>query len=306
MKELYLVAGISKQALHKYNRRKEYVLSVSAKVISHCNEIRKNHKRMGCRRMYWKVSSQVQVGRDLFEQIGFTNGFKLKLKRSVIKTTWASKLQVCPNYLEGRTLTGINQALQSDFFYLKVGQLDYYGIAIIDVYSRRLLALHVSNKLTAQELVKALREAVKNRKGLSFKDCIFHSDRGTQFLALHFKEELEKYQFKQSMCKLAQENAYVERVQGTIKNEYLGELILTPDNIQSQIKKIKNLYNYERPHTQLGKISPICYENRLLNLKGNEGPPLTVYEWTHPLLTKNVVTNKEKRSKKETTTLINN
>jgi len=302
MKDLYLVAGISKQALHQYNKRNEYLLITSKQVISHCNKIRQDHKRMGCRRMYWKVKNQVNVGRDVFEQIGFSNGFKLKLKRSVVKTTWASKLQVFPNCLEGRTLTGMNQALQCDFFYIKIENTDYYGIAIIDVYTRRLLALHVSTRLTSLELIKALREAVKSRKGASLKDCIFHSDRGTQFLSLNFKEELKKNQFRQSMCKMAQENAYVERVQGTIKNEYLSELVLTPKTIQSEIKRIKHLYNFERPHSKLDNQTPMEFENLISKLTQNERRPLTVYQWSHPLLTNMPVINKEKRSKKETTT----
>jgi len=302
MNDLYDLSGITRQALHKYNTRKEYKLKVTSEVLNHCQKIRKKHKRMGCRRMYQKVSNEIAVGRDIFEQIGFANGYKLKIKRSVIKTTWASKLQVCANHLEGKTLTNINQAWQGDFFYLKVDNVDYYGIAIIDVYSRRLLALHISRRLTSQELIKAFHQAINNRKGIIASNCIFHSDRGTQFLAQDFKTELSKYHFKQSMCKLAQENAYVERVQGTLKYEYLFETSLTSHNLQSQIFKIKDLYNSDRPHSELGYRTPADFEHAINKLSLTDKPQLTIYKWVHPLLTTTNVINKEKRSKKETIT----
>lgn len=301
MKDVYSVAGISKQAIQKYQKRKDAVLDLSMKVIHHCTQTRKSHPRMSCRRIYKKVADELPIGRDLFEQIGFNNGFKLKIKKNQMKTTWSSKLPAFENLLEGKTITDINQAWQCDFFYLKVEGIDHYGVTIIDIYSRQLLALQVSRSLSANQLIKAFKEALKVRKGEGITRCIFHSDRGRQFFAEDFKALL-KNSFTQSMCKLPQENAYVERIQGTLKYEYLFETELTIKDLSSQIKFIQYLYNYERPHTQLGNLSPIQFEQQLNQTKKTDMPQLTVYEWAHPLLTKIPVTNKEKRSKKETTT----
>ena len=66
-------------------------------------KIRKNHKRMSCRKMYVRVKDHVPVGRDIFEQIGFANGFKLQIIRSKQRTTWATKLDVFENLLEGNS-----------------------------------------------------------------------------------------------------------------------------------------------------------------------------------------------------------
>ena len=111
MKDLYIAAGISKQAIYKYRLRQEYISSVSKEVIKVCNKIRKNHKRMSCRKMYSRVKNTMQVGRDNFEQIGFSNGFKLQIVRNKHRTTWATKLAIFDNHLEGKVFNGLNQAL---------------------------------------------------------------------------------------------------------------------------------------------------------------------------------------------------
>ena len=120
MKELYSIAKVTKQALHQHRARRLETDTSKAMVIAECKKIRKNHKRMGCRRMYVMVKTKVPVGRDIFEKIGFGNGYKLKMKRNPVITTWSQKVEVHPNLLEGKVLTGINQAWQSDIFYIKI------------------------------------------------------------------------------------------------------------------------------------------------------------------------------------------
>jgi putative transposase len=300
MKDLYSVAGISKQAIYKYRLRQEYISSVSKEVIEACNKIRKSHKRMSCRKMYSRVKNMVQVGRDNFEQIGFSNGFKLQMARNKRRTTWATKLAVFDNHLEGKIINRLNQALQSDIFYFEVAGKPYYGVCIIDVYSRRLLALHVSKTLRAEQNIIALRKAVKARIGMTFKGCIYHSDRGTQYISQLHIALLKELEMTPSMCKLPQENAYAERVQGTIKHEYLDPELITEGNIQNKVKRILWLYNNERPHSSLGNRTPVEYEQYISSLDKKDRPQMTVYKWSHPLLTEMPVANKkEKRSKKE-------
>jgi putative transposase len=300
MKELYSVADITKQAVHKYKLRKTHVENISKMVINECSKIRQNHKRMSCRRMFVRANTKVPIGRDIFEQIGFANGFKLQVIRSKKKTTWATKLAVFDNQLEGKTLNGINQAMQSDIFYFDVEGKAYYGISIIDVYSRRLLALHVSKTLRAEQNILALKKAMSERKGHSIQGCIFHSDRGSQYISSAQIKLLEESKMIPSMCKLPQENAYAERVQGTIKQEYIDPELLTEKNLQKKIKQIKWLYNNERPHTSLGNKTPVEFEEFINKLSPVDRMQLTVYKWSHPLLTKLPLMNKkEKSSKKE-------
>jgi len=295
MKELCQIAGISKQALWSHKKREQVHCSKTEQVIAAMNQIRKDHKRMGSRRMYYSCEETPPVGRDIFERIGLENGFRLKRLRNVRKTTWSQCVEVFPNRIEGIIINGINQVWQSDIFYIKIEGVSNYGICIEDVYSRKILALHISTSLSAEQLLKALRMAVRERKGTKVAGCIFHSDRGSQYIDRGVKKFLQDNQMPGSMCKLPQENAYVERVQGTIKYEYLFEMELTNKNKYKQIRKSIHLYNDKRPHTSLGMMTPTAFEQAVEKMDENLRPEMKIYQWNHDLSTNSGVFNKRKK-----------
>ena len=299
MIDMYVIAGISKQALWKHRKRLQDQLQVTRDVVDMIEDVRINHKRMGCRRIYYTAKEPLPIGRDLFEQIGFANGFKLKLKRNVMRTTWSQRVEVFSNLIEGMVLNDINQVWQSDIFYLKVEGADYYGVSIEDVYSRKLLALHLSKSLTAEQNVKALKTALKARKGSKVNGCIFHSDRGSQYISDIHKTLLREVGMKISMCKMPQENAYVERVQGTLKYEYFFEHTLTEANLSRMIQKILRWYNEERPHSELNMMMPTQFEKHVQTLVAKDRPEMKIYAGYTELLTKNEVANKKKKSSKK-------
>lgn len=306
MKGLHDVAGITKQALWKYRKRQEVISSIREQVVKNIEDIRKRHKRMGCRKMFYACRERVAVGRDAFEQIGLSNGYRIKRRRSEIKTTWSQRIEVYPNLIEGITLNGINQAWQSDMFYLKVEGKSYYGVTIIDVYSRKLLALHISRSLSAIQLGIAMRKALRSRSGQDLHGCIFHSDRGGQYISNGHKMLLQKNGMRISMCLLPQENAYAERVQGTLKEGYLNPFDLREKNLRYMIPKIIRYYNRERPHIGLQMMSPDMYENQISKLSENSRPEMLIYQWDHEYLTKSQVINKKKKEakKKKSTQII--
>ncbi len=306
MKELYTITGISKQALWSHNKRQETRMIREELVIGMIKQIRKDHKKMGCRRMYFATTKEPPVGRDAFERIGLSSGFRLQRKRSSIKTTWSQRVEVYPNLIEGKIINGINQVWQSDIFYIKIEGKDYYGVCIEDVYSRKLLALHLSKSLSSKELVKAFKKAIKVRSGTQIQDCIFHSDRGSQYIAKDFKVLIKEKQMKPSMCLLPQENAYVERLQGSIKYEYLFEFELKEKNLARQAGKILRLYNDYRPHSNLDMMTPKAFEQHVQNMEENSRPEMQIYQWNHELLTKKVVFNKKKKEAKKKKVNINN
>jgi transposase InsO family protein len=300
MKELYSVAGISKQALWKYKERQTRMSEITEDIVRIMKDIRIRHKRMGCRSMYYANHQPVSVGRDIFEKIGFANGFKLNHKPNRLKTTWSQRVTIYPNLIEGMLLTGINQVWQSDIFYIRVEDQDYYGVSIEDVYSRRLLALHLAKDLRAVQVERALHKALLVRKGQNLSDCIFHSDRGSQYISDRVTQLLHDHRMQISMCKLPQENSYVERIQGTLKYQYLFEADLTEKNLGNEIKKTMRYYNFERPHSSLDKLSPVKFEQIIENMLETQRPKLQIYKWTVGFSTNpEVIDKKEKSSKKE-------
>lgn len=295
MKDLLSMAGITKQALWKHHQRQELKREWIDKCLSIMRRIRTRHKHMGCRSIYDVPSIESPVGRDRFISIGLENGFRLKRSRNRHKTTWSQSVEVFPNRIEGRTLDRINQVWQSDIFYHEENGRTYYGITIIDVYSRRLLGLHLSKSLRAEENVKALKKAIKSRSGHNLVGCTFHSDRGSQYISQVHKSLLDQQGMQKSMCKLPQENAYAERVQATIKHYYLCDELLEGQDLNIVARRIMRKYNSERPHSELGMMTPIAFEKHVEKLPQNRRPKVLIYKWNHSLSTNSELFTKRKK-----------
>jgi len=281
MKELYEISGISKQSLYKYRLKLQKEIKEKEQVKNLMEKYRKEHKRMSCRKIYFreKEKSNICFGRDRFEKIAFSLGYKVRQKRNVMKTTWGQRVNVYPDLVTGTTINNINQVFQCDIFYLKIGNKNYYAVTIVDIYSRVLLSLHISTSLQAKEIVKAIKKLLKSRDKKAIEFCIFHTDTGSQFISKEVQDLLKSLNMRQSMCDIAQKNAYVERLQGILKYEYLFENNLTDRNIHSITRKIIKLYNEERPHLSLKNKTPIEYEAYINQLNDDKRPKMKVYDW---------------------------
>src|SRR6187551_3820173 len=97
MNELYSVAGISKQGLWKHQRLQAHRNIIAEQCIASMNETRTDHKQMGARAMFYAAKQPPPVGRDVFEAIGLSNGFRVKRKKNKFKTTWGQRVIVYPN-----------------------------------------------------------------------------------------------------------------------------------------------------------------------------------------------------------------
>jgi putative transposase len=276
MNDLYRVTGTSKQAFHQYLDKQMSVLEEQGQLLVIIGQIRADHPRLSVRRMYVMIRPQ-SMGRDKFEQFCYANGFKLAVKRAYHRTTNSLGVTRFENLIAGRELTGINQVWASDITYYRIGERFYYITFILDLYSRFITGYAVSDgMLTEQTTIPALYMALKQRK--PGQGLIFHSDGGGQYYCKAFLAITKSNRIKSSMCESVYENAYAERINGTIKNDYL--IYYSPGDYNELVTltdKAVSMYNYFRPHSSLGNISPANYE----------------------LSTKTTVINKEKRNKKE-------
>jgi putative transposase len=302
MEELYRCVGITRQAHQKWRVYQVLERKYEEMACSKCGMIRKNHKRMSSRKIYSMSSSELPFGRDKFERYAHRNGYIVRRKRSFKKTTYPLKEGVVPNLIEGMVVNGPNQVYQSDIFYMKVGNQTMYGFVVIDIYTKELLVLHEANNMSAEELNKAVNKLISKIGSSKVRGAIFHSDRGSQYGDAHFIELCNDNGLRRSMGKRSQQNAYAERVQGTIQYEYLFEMDIEEPNLHRKLAKIARLYNEERPHNSLGGMTPVCFKQQMSKIKPINRPEMQVYQWTEPILTKDMLFNKkEKSSKKEKT-----
>ena len=154
---------------------------------------------------------------------------------------------------------------QSDITYIPIGDKHYYVVLIIDVYTKNIVGYSVTDHMRATANVSALKMALKQHKAPQ----IHHSDRGSQYTYKGYVELLEKHGTSISMATSAQDNAYAERINRTIKEEYLDHWKpKSLSQLKMMIKKAVKNYNQKRIHNQLDRTTPIQFENQLVEQKG--------------------------------------
>jgi len=130
-----------------------------------------------------------------------------------------------------------------------------YLVAIIDWFSRRVLAWRVSITLDADFCVEALEEALA-RFG---KPDIFNTDQGSQFTSAAFTGVLEREEIAISMDGRGcwRDNVFVERLWRSVKYEevYLHAYASVPE-ARAGIGRYFDFYNAIRPHSSLGGRTP--------------------------------------------------
>ena len=83
------------------------------------------------------------------------------------------------------------------------------------------------------------------------------------------------------MCKEAWQNAYTERINGTLKNAYLYSWnIESLSDLTRAVRKAVHAYNSEKPHRSLpGRMNPIAFESHLASTKKNNHPVIKIYNY---------------------------
>jgi len=264
MNQLYAALGISKQAFHQMLDRLFALRSEQYQLLVLIHQIREDHPTMGVRDMYFKLKPEC-MGRDSFESFCKQEGLMSKLPKNWHRTTDSSGVVRFDNLLIGLTINRLNQVWQSDITYFELNDRFYYITFILDAYSRRILGYKLSKRLlTEYTTLPALEKSIKLRsKGLyKLNNVIFHSDGGGQYYDKEFLSLTHKNNFRNSMCEYAWENGKAERLNGVIKNNYLKHRnINNYEELQMEVDRSVWLYNNEKPHIELQRMTPVEFEN---------------------------------------------
>lgn len=160
-----------------------------------------------------------------------------------------------PYLLAGKVISFPNQVWATDITYIKLAGGHVYLIAIIDLYSRKVLSWRISNTMDADFCVSALEEAIATY-GVP---AMFNTDQGCQFTSEAFTGVLKAYGIVISMDgkNRAIDNIYVERFWRTLKYEdiYIRDY-QTMTELRSGLARYFTFYNSERFHQSLGYQTP--------------------------------------------------
>ncbi len=204
--------------------------------------------------------------RDLLVVEGFTVGrlhVATLMKRMGIEALYrkpntskpAPGHQVYPYLLRKLPVTRPNQVWAMDITYIPMARGFVYLAAVVDWFSRRVLAWRLSITLDAAFCIEALEEALA-RYG---RPEIFNTDQGSQFTSHDFTSVLLKNEIAISMDGKGawRDNVFVERLWRSIKYEEV--YLKAYDSVaeaRASIGRYLAFYNGRRPHSSLDRRTP--------------------------------------------------
>jgi transposase InsO family protein len=260
-------------------QRHENRLLKSQEFIEKAVRLRSKHPELGCRKMALKLQDG-SFGRDKLEGLLLRSGFRVIYPANFIKTTRSVVKHNFPNLVEGLLIKGINKVVQTDITYFWMNGRFGYLVFIIDVYSKLIVGYNAGFSMEAAENISALKMMIKLRGRENLKGLIHHSDRGSQYHCTEYIKLLKDHDIKISMCKEAWENAYAERINRTIKNEYLRHRqINTLQKLKKQLAIDVEAYNTDRPHRNLlRQMTPAMFEEYLSSIKQTKRSKMKIYK----------------------------
>jgi putative transposase len=168
-----------------------------------------------------------------------------------------------PYLLRNVSITHSNQVWVTDITYLPMNKGFMYLLAIMDVYSRKILSWSISNTMDSKWCYEHLEDTI----ALYGRPEIFNTDQGSQFTSDDFVYRVINNGIKLSMDGKgrALDNIYIERFWRTIKYEHV---YLYPtskaDELYNGIDKYIRYYNEERIHSSIEDSKPSMFYNSAL------------------------------------------
>jgi putative transposase len=171
--------------------------------------------------------------------------------------------KIYPYLLRNLPVTRPNQVWAMDITDIPMARGFIYLAAVVDWFTRRVLAWRVSITLEADFCIEAVEEALARHGAPE----IFNTDQGSQFTSIEFIKVLADREIKISMDGKGawRDNVFVERLWRTIKYEevYLRAYANVPE-ARASIGRYIGFYNSRRPHSSLdGKTPDQAYFNLL-------------------------------------------
>lgn len=155
-----------------------------------------------------------------------------------------------------------NSVWVTDITYIYTLSGFVYLTSVMDLFSRKIIGWHVSDRLTTEGVLKAINEAKTNRK--LNQPVIIHSDRGCQYVSKSYIDATPKANFIRSYSKKGTpwDNACIESFHALIKREWLNRYVIKNIKHAHELifEYIETFYNTTRIHKHCDMKSPYEHE----------------------------------------------
>lgn len=162
---------------------------------------------------------------------------------------------VYPYLLRGLKIERSNQVWAMDITYIPMARGFVYLAAVIDWYSRRVLAWRVWITMDTDFCIEAVEEAIAQHGTPE----IFNTDQGSQFTSQAFTALLKRNGIAISMDGKGcwRDNVFIERLWKSVKYEEVYPHAYDSDiHAKASLGRYLDFYNRRRPHTALDRLTP--------------------------------------------------
>jgi putative transposase len=212
----------------------------------------------------------VHVSRKRVARLMRQRGLIGRCRRRWTKTTISDPEVVAVDLLKrafGPGTVELDRAWVGDITYIWTWEGWLYLATVIDCFNREVIGYAMADHLRTELVTAALDMAERNHD--LAKDCIIHSDHGTQYTSAQFAAKLAALELRQSLGRtgICYDNALAESFFGTLKNERVYRTVYpTRKKAKDDIARyIEIFYNRQRLHSGLGYRTPHDVRNEHLN-----------------------------------------
>ena len=224
-------------------------------IMRRIDELHLDYPFAGSRMLRDMVNAEgMEIGRERVARMMKRMGIEALYRRPNTSKP-APGHKVYPYLLRGLPITRPNQAWAMDITYIPMARGFVYLAAVVDWFSRKVLAWRVSISMSADFCIEAVEEALAKHG----RPEIFNTDQGSQFTSIEFTQLLASNGIAISMDGKGawRDNVFVERLWRSVKYEevYLRAYAGVSE-ARASIGQYFNFYNGRRPHSSLDRQTP--------------------------------------------------
>jgi len=262
------ILGVSRSGFYKWKKRSGGKRAINdLKLLRAIEDIhRASRKSYGSPRIFNQLKALgFSVSKTKVERLMREHGIKAKMKRKFKATTDSKHNHPVTENILNRDFKPkmANQAWAGDITYVWTNEGWLYLAVILDLFSRQVVGWAMSERMTKELALNALRMALLKRQPP--KGFIHHSDRGSQYASGSYRKLLDVHGAICSMSRKGNcwDNAVAESFFHSLKTEMIFfESFATRKEAMTKIFEwIEVFYNRQRIHSSLGYKTPEQFEN---------------------------------------------